>query len=126
MHSSPTNPNGADEFGTPGWELVFPPDEGEVLVNKDVSDAFAASPGLTTTLIRRGVGRVVVCGMLSDHCVAATCDGARRHGFAVVLASGAHATYDQGRSAAAISAGVEADLLGDGVDVQVAADIDFR
>ncbi|GAC1340505.1 MAG: cysteine hydrolase family protein [Candidatus Dormibacteria bacterium] len=115
-----------DEIGTPGWELVFLPNAGEILTHKVESDAFAGGSDLGAKLATLGIGRVVVCGMLSDHCVAATSRGARRKGFDVVLASEAHATYDQDQPAAVISAAVEADLRADGVEIQAAADIDFR
>jgi nicotinamidase-related amidase len=69
---------------------------------------------------------VVVAGMQSDYCIGATSRGALSHGFKVVLASGAHATYDGQDSAANISAAVETDLSREGVLVLPASDIQFR
>ena len=109
-----------DRPDTPGWELVFTPAPGEVTVRKDVSDAFAANPDLATTLTEAGVDKVVVAGMQSEYCVQATTRGALAAGFAVVLATDAHATY--GDRAALISAEVDHELSGAGVRVVASAD----
>jgi streptothricin hydrolase len=117
---------GPDEPETEGWRLVFPPAGGELVVRKDVPDAFAADPGLAGSLRDRGVDRVVVAGMQSEYCVEATCRGALAHGFRVLLASGAHATYDDGSvTAAEISTGVEKELGTEGVRVLPAAGVRF-
>lgn len=112
--------------GTPGWELVFPPAGGELVVRKDQPDTFASNPGLAGTLRERGIGQVVVAGMQSEYCVQATARAARAAGFDVVLAAGAHATYDDAAPAAEISAQVEQGLVSDGVGVCDAAQVTFR
>jgi streptothricin hydrolase len=96
------------------------------VVRKDVPDTFAANPDLARSLRERGVDRVVVAGMQSEYCVEATSRGALAHGFEVVLAGGAHATYDHGSVAAGeISTGVEKELGTQGVRVVPAAEVAF-
>ncbi len=126
VHIQNDGPEGSpDEPGTEGWELVFPPVPGELAVRKTEPDVFIADACLASALTARGVDRVVVAGMQSNYCIAQTSRGALRHSFTVLLASGAHATYDEQDSAAIISASVETALSRDGVDVVPAASITF-
>jgi len=126
VHIQNDGPEGSpDEPGTEGWELVFPPVPGELAVRKTEPDVFIADACLASALTARGVDRVVVAGMQSNYCIAQTSRGALRHRFTVLLASGAHATYDEQDSAAIISASVETALSRDGVDVVPAAGITF-
>jgi nicotinamidase-related amidase len=119
-------PGEPDEPHTDGWQLVFPAADGELVVRKDQADTFADNPDLAQSLRDRGVDRVVVAGMQSEYCVHATGRGALGHGFDVVLASGAHATYDAGAVGAAdISVGVEKELGTEGALVLPAADVRF-
>lgn len=99
-------------------------ERGELVVRKTVSDAFT-NASLGTALAARQVNAVVVAGMQSNYCVSATCRGALQNGLRVTLASGAHATYDEGRSAEAISAEVERDLRAKGVTVVPASEVRF-
>lgn len=114
-----------DEPGSSGWELAFVPTDGEIVTRKDQPDAFVSNPSLADELAKRGVSRVVLAGMQSNYCVAATSRAAMQHGFDVVLASGAHATYDEERPAAVISAEVEAALAEEGILVVPAPDVSF-
>lgn len=114
-----------DEPGTSGWELAFAAEPHELVVRKDQADAFAASPELVSRLRDGQVDRVVIAGMQSNYCVAATAWGAMANGFSVELASGAHATYDEDLPAADISVRVERTLSDDGVKVVPAEDISF-
>jgi nicotinamidase-related amidase len=98
---------------------------GELVVRKSDDDSFAGT-SLAAELDSRAVKQVVVAGMLSDCCVAATVRGALRHGRDVVLASGAHGTYATGESAETRAAEVETDLSREGALVVPAAQIDFR
>lgn len=118
-------PGEPDEPGSPGWELALPAQSGELVLRKTEPDTFASNPDLGPALAERGVHRLVVAGMQSEYCIAATSRGAVRHGFAVVLVSGAHATYDDSDPAPVISATIERDLLGDGVAVVPVAEIAF-
>ena len=114
-----------DEPHTPGWELVFAATSADLVVRKQQQDAFASDAGFASTLRARGVDRVVVAGMQSNYCVTATIRGALRHGFRVILASGAHATYDERDAASAIAATVDAALSVEGVTVLQANEVEF-
>ena len=115
-----------DEPGTSGWEFVFPIEPGEIVVSKDEQDTLASNSDLAERLRADGVTHAVVAGMQSDYCVSATSRGLRSAGFGVVLAGGAHATYDQGRPAAEISAEVEDELAAEGVSITAAAEVSFE
>lgn len=110
---------------TTGWELVFEPQTGEIVVRKQVQDTFAANPDLAPALRARGVDQVIVAGMQSEFCITATSRAAHRLGFGAVLAAGAHATYDGREPAAAISARVESELRAEGVRIEAAETIRF-
>jgi nicotinamidase-related amidase len=114
-----------DEPSTRGWELVFPVEPTDLVVRKTQQNPFVSAVRLAPALRRRSVDRVVIAGLLSNYCVAATCRGALERGFAVVLASGAHATYDEKEPAAEISAAVERELRGVGVVVMPSDQIRF-
>jgi nicotinamidase-related amidase len=119
-------PGSPDEPHTTGWELVLPPDTGEVVVRKEVGDAFAANPELALTLGERGVDQVIVAGLQSEFCIQETSRGAMKAGFKVFLPHGAHGTYDDGTSAAAeVANAVERELAADGVEVLGLAEVDF-
>jgi len=118
-------PGDPDEPQTPGWELVFKARPDELVVRKNQSDAFT-NASLAISLKAKDVNRVVVAGMQSEYCVAATCRGALRNGLEVVLAAGAHATYDEVDSASNISARVEGELGREGVKIERADLIEFR
>ena len=117
-------PGDPDEPETPGWNLAFQARNGELVVRKTQSDAFT-NDNLVRWLEERKVDSVVVAGMQSNYCVEATCRGALQHHIRVTLASGAHATYDEGKSAVEISADVERELRSDGVKVFPAENISF-
>lgn len=114
-----------DEPGTSGWELAFEPTDCEIVTRKDQPDAFVSNPSLADELAARGVSRLVIAGMQSNYCIAATSRAGMQHGFGVVLASGAHATYDEERPAAVISAEIERALAEEGVLVIPAKDVTF-
>jgi streptothricin hydrolase len=114
-----------DEPNTPGWELVFPVESNDLVVRKTQQNAFVSAVRLAPALRRRHVDQVVVAGLLSNYCVAATCHGAMDRGFSVVLASGAHATYDEKEPASQISAAAERELRAAGVEIIRADGIRF-
>ncbi|GAA3442630.1 isochorismatase family protein [Planomonospora venezuelensis] len=109
-----------DATGTPGWELVHEVRPGEFVVDKHTPDAFAGT-GLAWLL--PPTASVVVAGMQSEWCVRETSLAALGHGHAVILARGAHATYDDGGPAADISRKVEEELAAAGVRVTEASDL---
>ena len=82
----------ADAPNTPGWELVFQPRAGEVVVDKRKNNAFACTR--LGELVDKKAAMVVV-GMQSDFCIRATCSAALGRGNTVFLVEDAHATYDR-------------------------------
>lgn len=114
-----------DEPGSPGWELVFAPSPQDIVVRKDQPDAFASNPSLAEELKRRDISRLVMAGMQSNYRVAATSRAGLANGFEVVLASGAHATYDEDQPAAIISSEIEKALIEEGVMAVPAATVTF-
>jgi streptothricin hydrolase len=118
-------PGEPDEPGTDGWQLVFPARAGELIVRKDQSDTFAANPALAKDLADREITEVVIAGMQSNYCVAESSRGALKRGLQAILASGAHATYDENEPASAISAQVERELAAEGVTVLPFGEVSF-
>ena len=87
-------PAGAlDEPFQPGWKLHFPPLSGEVVIRKTEDDGFDGTD-LDAILAAFSVKNLVICGVLSEMCVAATARGALERGYGVLLPHDAHATYD--------------------------------
>ncbi|GIT79519.1 hypothetical protein LLS1_11880 [Leifsonia sp. LS1] len=115
-----------DEPGTPGWELVFPPEPGEPVVRKDVPDTFLSNPALADVLHAMGVDTLVVAGLQSELCVQATALGALERGFDVVVPTGAHATFDAEIPAQEIVARVTLELTAAGVEVVELDEVAFR
>ena len=79
--------------GTEGWELAVAVPSGEVVVSKADDDGFRGT-GLHDTLQACGADRLVVVGIQSEMCVAATVRGALDRGYAVVVPREGHTTYD--------------------------------
>ncbi|GAC1041206.1 isochorismatase family protein [Rhizobium sp. No.120] len=86
-------PGALDEPLQPGWKLHFPPLSGEVVIRKAEDDGFDGTE-LDAILTAFGVKHLVICGVLSEMCVAATARGALERGYGVLLPHDAHATYD--------------------------------
>ena len=88
-------PGDPDAPGTPGWELTpaLPRLSAEPIVDKKLPDAFEGT-NLNGLLRARGLRRVVVCGLQSELCIAATCRGAAHRGYQVTLVKDAHSTFD--------------------------------
>jgi nicotinamidase-related amidase len=119
-------PGEPDEPGTDGWQLVFPVSDGELIVRKDQSDTFAANPALAGDLAGKAITEVVIAGMQSNYCVAESSRGALKRGLQAVLASGAHATYDENEPASVISAQIERELAAEGVTVLPFGEVSFE
>ncbi|MFF2051307.1 isochorismatase family protein [Leifsonia sp. NPDC058194] len=119
-------PGEPDEPGTAGWEFVFAPEPGEPVVRKDDPDTFLSNPALADVLHAMGVDTLVVAGLQSERCVQATALGALERGFAVVVPSGAHATFDGGAPAAEVIAQVTLELDAAGVEVVELDEVIFR
>jgi nicotinamidase-related amidase len=85
------------ESDSPGWKIhpMVGPVEGDVIIQKYSPDAFHET-NLQQELTARGVNKLVLAGIQTDCCVDATCRGAHRLGYEVILAKDAHSTWDQG------------------------------
>ncbi len=93
VHLQNDGPAGApDEVGTWGWELARSPGEGEVLIRK-LRDSGFDGTDLEEVLARHDASGVVVAGIQSEMCVAATAREALAKGLRVVLPRDAHATF---------------------------------
>lgn len=77
--------------GSPGRELVLAVADGDLVVPKEVDDGFIGT-GLEEALRAAGVMTLVIGGLQSEMCVAATARGALTRGFSVVLPRDLHAT----------------------------------
>ncbi|PPQ84158.1 hypothetical protein CVT25_002024 [Psilocybe cyanescens] len=82
----------ADEPQAPGWQLIFPPLPGELVVDKRKNNAFA---GTDLTGLVAPDAEIVVAGFQTDYSIRATCSSALVRGNEVLLIRGAHATYDR-------------------------------
>lgn len=100
-------PGSVDEAGTSGWELALP---GGEVVRKTTDDGFAGTP---LAAVLSGVGRIALCGVLSEMCVSATARSALARGYEVVLPHDGHGTYDLDDIPAAVVARVAEHALGD-------------
>ncbi len=93
IHLQNDGPPGAiDEPGHPGWQLHLQPQAAEPVIRKTGDDGFAGT-SLGALLTARRVRHLVVCGIQSEMCVAATVRAALASGMAVLLPHDAHATY---------------------------------
>ena len=93
MHVQNDGPAGAaDEPGAPGWALAIEPLPDEQVVRKRDDDAFAGT-GLETFLRDRATATVVICGVQSEMCVAATARAAMERDLVVILPRDGHGTY---------------------------------
>ena len=95
IHTRHADPGDGPLEGTAGWQIheAAAPLPGEPVVDKRFDDAFWRT-GLADMLRSRNVGRIVIAGMLSEHCVGTTARSAVAHGFDVVLAADGHTTWD--------------------------------
>ena len=81
-----------DEPQAEGWELIFPPLPGEIIIDKRKNNAFA---GTSLSEIIPPTAEIVVAGFQTDYSIRATCSAALGRGNEVLLIKGAHATYDR-------------------------------
>lgn len=82
-------------YGASGWQIhpSIAPVAGEPTLRKRTPDSFYETP-LAAELEQRGITRLIVTGMQTDHCVNATCRAALSHGYDVTLVADAHTTSD--------------------------------
>jgi nicotinamidase-related amidase len=83
-------------FGSADWQLHprLQPGENGLIVHKQHGNAFEDTP-LHAELTSRGIGRVIVTGLVTHGCVKATCLGALALGYAVTLAEDGHSSYSK-------------------------------
>jgi nicotinamidase-related amidase len=106
--------------GASGWPIVAPltPAGKEPVVRKRAADAFERTD-LHTTLQEIGARHLIVAGIQTEQCVAATCRGALRLGYTVYLVEDGHSTWpDAPRSAGEIMAAETAALEAEGVTLR--------
>jgi nicotinamidase-related amidase/GNAT superfamily N-acetyltransferase len=99
--AAPGSPGEAFAEGAPGWP-IFPavgPEGSEPVVRKRARNAFEGTD-LHARLQAIGARTLVVAGLQTEHCVAATCRGALRLGYAVQLAADGHSTWPDGARSA--------------------------
>ena len=80
--------------GEPGWPVwpALGQTGGEPTFEKTVGDAFS-DPTLGAWIAKHGAQQVILLGAQSEHCVAATTQGALARGLAVVVVGDAHSTW---------------------------------
>lgn len=81
-----------DEPNTDGWQLIFPPETDEPVIDKLKNNAFA---GTRLGELVPPHAEIVVAGFQTDYSIRATCSAALGRGNEVLLIKGAHATYDR-------------------------------
>jgi nicotinamidase-related amidase len=81
--------------GKPGFAFhnKLAPRPGDDVTVKTKSSAFHGTD-LDAKLKRTGVGQLVITGMQSEYCVTSAIRGAYERGYALILASDAHSTFD--------------------------------
>jgi len=104
--------------------LAFPeaisPQPGDLVFEKRKRDAFS-NPALEQSLREMGVTRLIVSGMASDSCVAATVGGAIERGFDLAVIADAHSSGFGGRKAAFMNT----IWAGWGIPLPMSADLDL-
>jgi nicotinamidase-related amidase len=108
---------GTDRLGFP--DLIAPLPE-ELVFEKQDRSAFT-NESLRPALEALGIQRLIVCGMASDGCVAATVGAAREVGFDVIIIADAHSSGTGGRKARFMNT----IWAGWGIPLPMTADIDL-
>lgn len=82
--------------GTAGYEPKDPElyASADLRIVKSTRSAFFGSPDLDKELRGRGVSRIVLCGIQTNHCVETTARVGSDYGYEVVLALDATHTFD--------------------------------
>ena len=111
-------------FGSEDWQLHprLRCGEGDLIVHKQHGNAFEDTP-LHAELRARGIGRLIVTGLVTHGCVKATCLGALELGYEVVLAEDGHSSYS--KDAAKLIEEWNRKLGAAGAEVMPAAQIEF-
>ena len=80
--------------GQPGNDLR-PGIDGDVLITKSVNSAFYGDPDLHTWLTERGITRLTLCGVTTNHCCETTARMAGNLGYDVDFVIDATHTFDR-------------------------------
>ena len=83
------------ERGSPGWQIrpEITPVHGDPVIHKSACDSFFETT-LTTELISRGIGALIVAGCMTQYCVDTTVRRAVSLGYDVTLIGDGHMTAD--------------------------------
>lgn len=93
IHLQNDGPPGAlDEVNTPGWMLASQPRADEPVIRKRVDDGFVGTD-LEQVLRGHAASTLVLCGVQSEMCVAATARGALARHLTVILPRDSHGAY---------------------------------
>ncbi|KAG6917855.1 hypothetical protein DXG01_000760 [Tephrocybe rancida] len=111
-----------DEPHTSGWELIFPVEPAELVVDKRKNNAFA---GTSLSEIIPSDAEIILAGFQTDYSIRATCSEALKRRNEVLIIRGSHATHDRIEvlhgggitPAARIEADIEAELEEAGVHI---------
>jgi len=112
-------PEGSEE-----WMLhpEMKPAEGDLRILKHHGSSFEKTP-LQEELQKRGVSRIVACGLVTNGCVRAACLDGVKLGYRVALASDAHSNYN--KKAAQVIDEWHGKLRAAGVELKPATEIAF-
>ncbi len=115
-----------DEPGSPGWKIhsKITPQEGDSIFDKSSPDAFEGTE-LQRNLEAKRVGKLIVVGMQTEMCVAATCRRAAKFGYEVTLVEDGHTTFDWDEIKAVDAIKKHNDELSELVDIRSADQIEF-
>jgi len=113
--------------GSTGWGIHprIAPTAGEPTIQKHVPDAFQ-NTDLQEVLTRLGVGRLVMAGLQTDMCIAATAKGAHDRGYEVAVVKDGHSTWGQGGESGLQIIGRYNDKFRSFADNPFASEVDFR
>ncbi|KAG6816672.1 hypothetical protein H0H87_004032 [Tephrocybe sp. NHM501043] len=81
-----------DEPHTPGWELIFPVEPAELVIDKRKNNAFA---GTSLGDIIPPNAEIIIAGFQTDYSIKATCSDALKRDHEVLIIRGSHGTHDR-------------------------------
>lgn len=110
--------------GSNAWELhpQIQPSENEMIIHKRYGNAFE-STDLHAELTGRNVDTLVITGLVTHGCVRATCLGAIKMGYQVILVSDGHSNFS--KDAPKLIEKWNKTLHKKGADLRAAKDLEF-